>query len=103
MKARLYLDIKFSKRATDAEGIASALDNVLDVGMAALDDCSQEYSGKPQVGKFFVLDTERANDLANDVESVMTVAERDPKNARPGEWLAPVRDFLRGFREEVGD
>ena len=95
MKARLYLDIRFGGRATDAESIASALDNVMDVGMAALDDCWGEYGGKPEVGKFLVLDTERAIDLANDVESVMHVAEGDPRNARPSEWLAPVRDFLR--------
>jgi hypothetical protein len=95
MKARLYLDIKFGARATDAESLASALDNVMDVGMAALDDCWQDYGGKPKVGKFFVLDTGKALDLANDVESVMHVAENDPGNARPSEWLAPVRDFLR--------
>jgi hypothetical protein len=95
MKARLYLDVKFGKRATDAESIASALDNVMDVGMSSLDDCWSEYGGKPQVGKFFVLDTGKALDLANDVESVMNVAENDPGSARPSEWLAPVRDFLR--------
>ena len=69
--------------------------NVMDVGMAALDDCWADYGGKPEVGRFLVLDTGKAIDLANDVESVMNVAEGDPKHARPGEWLVPVRDFLR--------
>ena len=88
MKARLYIDVKFGGRATDAESIASALDNVMDVGMAALDDCWADYGGKPQVGKFLVLDTERANDLADDVESVINVAERD-RSTPPGRMACP--------------
>jgi hypothetical protein len=90
MKARLYIDVKFGGRATDAESVASALDNVMDVGMAALDDCWGDYGGKPQVGKFLVLDTERAIDCANELDKLM--AEKDDAQGRQ---LVPVRDFLR--------
>jgi hypothetical protein len=57
MKARLYLDVKFNGRKTDAEGIASALDNVVNTGMSALGDCWDEYGGAPKVGQFLVADT----------------------------------------------
>jgi hypothetical protein len=60
MKARLYFDVEFDGRKTDGESIASAMDNVVKCGMSALDDCWDEYGGKPQVGKCFVLDTAQA-------------------------------------------
>ena len=90
MKARLYLDVKFGKRATDAESIASALDNVMDVGMSSLSDCWKEYGGVPQVGKFYVLNSEEAFRHAHDLDALM-----DGQDGELGESLAPVRDFLR--------
>jgi hypothetical protein len=71
MKARLYIDVKFSKRATDAESLASALDNVLDVGMAQLSDTWDEYGGKPTVGKFVALDTAKALEHANALDMLI--------------------------------
>ena len=60
MKARLYLDVKFDGRKTDAEGVAAALDNVVKCGMAALDDAWDEYGGAPKVGEMLVLNTAQA-------------------------------------------
>jgi hypothetical protein len=95
MKARLYVDIKFSKRATDAEGLAVALDNVMDVGMSALGDSWGEYGGAPQVGKFFVLDSEQAIRHADDLDKLI-----DGQDDELGKSLAPVRDFLRKVAEK---
>jgi hypothetical protein len=60
MKARLFFDVKFNGRKTDAESIAAALDNVVKCGMSALGDCWDEYGGQPKVGEFFVLDAKAA-------------------------------------------
>ena len=90
MKARFYFDVKFPKRATDAESLASALDNVMDAGMSALDDCWDEYGGKPQVGKVFVLDTEGALDWANEMDKFA-----DGQDDDMGKFCRSVRDFLR--------
>ncbi|MGO8751852.1 MAG: hypothetical protein ACLQNE_38410 [Thermoguttaceae bacterium] len=90
MKARLYIDIQFGKRATDAESMATALDNVLDTGMVQLSDCWDEYGGKPKVGKFFVLDTEQALGFAEELDRLVHGWDDDL-----GKSLAPIRDFLR--------
>jgi len=90
MKARLYIDIKFSKRATDAESLATALDNVMDVGMSALDDCWGDYGGKPTIGKFLVLDTAQAAEHAEELDRLMDGQEDELALS-----LAPIRDFLR--------
>jgi hypothetical protein len=90
MKARLFIDIQFSKRATDAESMATALDNVMDVGMAHLSDCWGEYGGKPIVGRFFLLGTAQAVEHANALDMLI-----DGEDDELGEMLKPVRDFLR--------
>jgi hypothetical protein len=91
MNAKLVLPIKFSKRATDAEGLASAMDNVVKCGMSALSDCWGEYGGEPKVGTFTVLDTEKAAEHANALDALIDGQNDDGL----GEVLAPVRDFLR--------
>jgi hypothetical protein len=88
MKARLYLDVKFGGRATDAESITTAMDNVIKCGMSALDDCWGEYGGVPQVGEVFVLDTEAALMHANDIDKLINSFDLR-------ESLGPIRDFLR--------
>jgi len=90
MKARFYIDVKFSKRATDAESVAAALDNVMDVGMSTLDDCWGDYGGKPTIGKFLVLDTEQAAEHAQALDMLI-----DGEDDELGEMLKPIRDFLR--------
>ena len=90
MKATLVLDIHFSKRATDADSLAAALDNVLDVGMSALDDCWGDYGGKPSIGKFRVLDMAQAAEHAQALDTLI-----DGEDDELGKMLAPVRDFLR--------
>lgn len=45
MKARVYLDVEFNGRKTDAESVAAAMDNVVKAGMSALGDCWDEYGG----------------------------------------------------------
>jgi hypothetical protein len=95
MKARLYLDIRFSKRATDAESLAAALDNVIAVGMAQLSDCWGDYGGKPKVGKFLVLDTEQAAEHAEALDALVVRDFLDEKRNNLRTMLAPVRDFLR--------
>ena len=90
MKARLYIDIKFSKRATDAESMAAALDNVMDTGVSALNDCWDDYGGKPTVGKFLVLDTAQAAEHAEELDRLMDGQEDELALS-----LKPVRDFLR--------
>jgi hypothetical protein len=57
MKARLFIDVQFDGRRTDAESIASAMDNVANTGMLALGDCWNEYGGAPKVGQFLVANT----------------------------------------------
>jgi hypothetical protein len=64
MKARLYLDVEFNGRKTDAESIAAAMDNVVKAGMSALGGCWDEYGGVPKVGQFLVLDTAQAAEHA---------------------------------------
>ena len=60
MKARLYFDVEFNGRRTDSEGIAAALDKVVETGMSALGDCWEKYGGQPKVGQLLVLDTAQA-------------------------------------------
>jgi hypothetical protein len=90
MKATLVLDIHFSKRATDAESLAAALDNVMDVGMSALDDCWGDYGGKPSIGKFRVLDMAQAAEHAQALDMLI-----DGEDDELGEMLKPIQDFLR--------
>ena len=96
MNAKLVLPIKFSKRATDAEGLASAMDNVVKCGMSALSDCWNEYGGEPKVGEFTVLDTEAAAEYANALDALIDGQNDDGL----GEVLVPVRDFLRSWRND---
>ena len=61
MKARFYFDVAFkASKKVDAEGIASAMDNVVKTGMSALSNSWDEYGGVPKVGGVFVLDTDTA-------------------------------------------
>jgi hypothetical protein len=60
MKARLYMDVEFDGHKTNAESIASALDNVVSNGLAVLLDSWEPYGGEPKVGKFLVLDAAQA-------------------------------------------
>jgi hypothetical protein len=90
MKARLLIEVKFSKRATDAESMAADMDNVIDVGMSAMGDCWDDYGGKPSIGKFLVLDTAAAAEHAQALDMLV-----DGEDDELGEMLKPVRDFLR--------
>jgi hypothetical protein len=101
MKVRFYIDMKFSKRATDAESLAAALDNVTDVGMSALDDCWDEYGGKPSIGKFLVLDTEQAAEHAEALDALVVRDFLDEKRNDLRTMLAPIRDFLRQIASVV--
>ncbi len=92
MKARVYLDVEFNGRKTDAESVAAAMDNVVKAGMSALGDCWDEYGGAPKVGRLLALDTAQAAELAEALEMLIDGQEDDEL----GESLAPVRDFLRG-------
>ena len=91
MKARLYLDVEFNGRKTDAESMASALDNVAKCGMSSLSDCWEEYGGEPKVGQFLVLDTLSAGQYAESLQGLIDGEEEDDL----GEFLEPIRDFLR--------
>jgi hypothetical protein len=100
MKARFYFDVKFSKGATDAEGLASAMDNVIKCGMSALSDSWDEYGGAPKVGEVFVLDTNKAMEHAGTVSRAIveyTDANEQLENegGELGRMLAPVAEFLR--------
>jgi hypothetical protein len=90
MKARLYLDVEFDGRKTDAESIASAMDNVVKTGMSALGDCWDEYGGEPKVGQFLVLDKVQAAQHAEALDILIDGKEEDEL----GQSLGPVRDFL---------
>jgi hypothetical protein len=101
MKARLYFDVAFkTSKKTDAEGMASAMDNVIKCGMSALSDSWDEYGGVPKVGKVFVLDTKQALGHADTVNQVI-VENTDAddqiqgKDSELGRMLGPVFDFLR--------
>jgi hypothetical protein len=91
MKARFYFDVAFKAgKKTDAEGMASALDNVIKAGMTVLGDCWGDYRGKPKVGEVFVLDTEAAAEHAEKLDYLI-----DGQEDELGESLVPVREFLR--------
>ena len=91
MKARFYFDVEFkANRKTDAEGIASALDNVVRSGMTVLGDCWSDFGGKPKIGEVFVLDTKAAAEHADNLDLLI-----DGQSDELGESLVPVRDFLR--------
>jgi hypothetical protein len=91
MKARLFIDVQFNGRKTDAESIASAMDNVVKTGMTTLGDCWDEYGGEPKVGQFLVLDTLSAGQYAESLQGLIDGEEEDDL----GEFLEPIRDFLR--------
>ena len=65
MRAKLYLDVEFDEKRTDAEGIAAALDRLLETALST-PGIMDEYGGEPKVSKFFVLDTGRAAELAEE-------------------------------------
>jgi len=91
MKARFYFDVEFkASRKTDAEGIASALDNVVRSGMTVVGDSWNDFGGKPKIGEVFVLDTKAAAEHADNLDRLI-----DGWCGELGESLAPVRDFLR--------
>ena len=100
MKARFCFDVAFKAgRKTDAEGMASAMDNVIKCGMAALGDCWSDYGGVPKVGEVFVLDAKQALEHADTVNQVI-VENTDAddqlqgKDSGLGRMLGPVLDFL---------
>ena len=91
MKVRFYLDVEFkASRRTDAEGIASALDNVVRSGMTVLSDCWSDFGGKPKIGEFFVLNTKAAAEHADNLDRLI-----DGRNDELGESLVLIRNFLR--------
>ena len=101
MKARFYFDVEFkASRETDAEGIASAMDNVVKCGMSALSDSWDEYGGVPKVGEVFALDTEQALEHADTVNQII-VENTDAddqlqgKDNELGRMLGPVFGFLK--------
>ena len=90
MKARLYFDVEFNGRKTDAESIAAALDRVVETGMSALGDCWDEYGGRPKVGECLVLNMKQAAEHAEALDMLI-----DGQEDELGASLVPVRDFLR--------
>ena len=91
MKARFYFDVEFkASRKTDAEGIASALDNVVRSGMTVLGDCWSDFGGTPRIGEVFVLDTKAAAEHADNLDRL--IGGRDDEL---GKSLVPIRNFLR--------
>ena len=91
MKVRFYLDVEFKvSRRTDAEGIASALDNVVRSGMTVLGDCWSDFGGKPKIGEVFVLNTKAAAEHADNLDRLI-----DGRNDELGESLVLIRNFLR--------
>jgi hypothetical protein len=54
--ARLYLDVDYDESVTDAEGVANALDTLLETAMST-PEILDEY-GNPDVGAFYVTPTD---------------------------------------------
>jgi hypothetical protein len=96
MKTRLYFDVEFNGRKTDAEAMAAAMDRVVETGMSALGDCWKEYGGTPKVGQCFVLDAVQAAEHAKALDLLIDGREDDEL----GEMLAPVRDFLKTLADD---
>ena len=90
MKARLYLDVEFDEKRTDADSIAAALDRLLKTALST-PGIMDEYGGEPRASEFLVLDTGRAAELADEIDSLIDGREDDEL----GKSLVPVRDFLR--------
>ena len=91
MKARFFFDVEFkASRKTDAEGIASALDNVVRSGMTVLGDCWSDFGGKPKIGEVFVLNTKAAAEHADNLDRLI-----DGQDDDLGDSLVPIRNFLR--------
>jgi hypothetical protein len=95
MKARFYLDVEFNGRRTDGEGVAAALDRVVETGMSALGDCWDEYGGQPKLGQFLVLDTAQAAEHAEEEKAVASYTYDDLANdiakLTPDQRKQPVR------------
>jgi len=97
MKARFYIDVEFDGRETDAESMASAMDNVVKCGMTVVGDCWEEYGGKPKVGECSVLDTRHAAEHAGILELLVDARKDDL-----GEMLVSIRDFLKEVAGKAG-
>jgi hypothetical protein len=69
--------------------------------MSALDDCWDEYGGKPSIGKFLVLDTEQAAEHAEALDALVVCDFLDEKRNDLRTMLAPIRDFLRQIASVV--
>jgi hypothetical protein len=93
MKTRLYLDVEFNGRKTDAESMATAMDKVAKEGLTDLRDCWDEYGEEPKVGQFLVLNTEAAAEHAEALDALIDGRDDDEL----GKMLALVRDFLRNI------
>jgi hypothetical protein len=98
MKARLYFDVQFNGHKTDPEGLASAMETLIETAMST--PGVMEEHGDPNVGECFVLDTKAALEHASTVNRVI-VEYTDPDRLienggnELGELLAPVVEFLR--------
>jgi hypothetical protein len=90
LKARLVLDVDFEKGFTPQE-IADALDTLLETSLSTTDVLSDV--GNPTVDSFTVMDSNKALELADQLEVLMGV----PADGLGGkeESLQPVVDFLR--------
>jgi hypothetical protein len=99
MKARLYVDVEFNGRKTDAEGIASAMDNVVKCGMSALGDCWHEYGGAPRIGEVFVLDTEAAVEHTDAMQALLACM---PDIDQHPEITSSMRDAITFLRQVAG-
>lgn len=60
MKARLYVDVEFDGRITDAESVASAADHLMDTARST-PGILDEY-GDPRFGGFYVLTEDKESD-----------------------------------------
>ena len=91
MKTIIALPVDFNGRKTDAESIASAMDNVIRCGLGNYvpDDWS-EYGGPPHLGETICLNPKEAEEAADMLDGMIDGKPGDEM----GEVLTPARNIL---------
>lgn len=73
MKSRLYVEIEFDDEITDAESMATALDQLMKTALST-PGILEEY-GDPEIGEFFVLPAEELQLAVQNLEEIVEQVE----------------------------
>ena len=94
MKACFYLKVEFDENMTDAESVASALDNVISVGL--MEVWTDDEYGKVHAEPAFVLVPEEVDEAERMLGDMIDGKPEDEM----GEVLEPARKILARLKTE---